>query len=163
MSYYETIDEDIKRAREILEKGRGGIDILTIHHPDGTTHTQRGNLGEGAIYGADIYAAYKLLESFVAEIERLQPWQDAIIDACVVDWILTKEHETDPRKAVNDLLAWQQQLALDPAISEPAAKLHTQIAEQTVEIERLRALVDAVGEKVCETALRLEKRVREKE
>src|SRR5262245_11187658 len=56
-------------------------------------------------------------------------WKDAIIDACVVDWIFTKDHETDPRKAVNDLLCWQQRIALDPAVSEDAAKLHARIAE----------------------------------
>ena len=56
-------------------------------------------------------------------------WKDAVIDACVVDWIFTKEHETNPRKAINDLLCWQQTLALDPTISEAAAKLHNRIAE----------------------------------
>lgn len=45
MPYYDTIDEDLARAKRILDNG--------------------------TIYGADIYAAYKLLESFVAEIERL--------------------------------------------------------------------------------------------
>lgn len=56
-------------------------------------------------------------------------WKDAIIDACVVDWVLTAEHENDPRKAVNDLLCWQQKLALDPAVSEDAAKLHALVRE----------------------------------
>lgn len=55
-------------------------------------------------------------------------WKDAIIDAAVVDWVYCKEHETDPRKAVNDLLAWQAQIALDPAVSKEAANLHQRIA-----------------------------------
>ena len=60
------------------------------------------------------------------------------------DWIFTKEHESNPHKAVVDLLAWQQVLALDPAISEPAAKLHARIAEleaaASSERERLKVL-----------------------
>jgi len=56
-------------------------------------------------------------------------WKDAIIDACVVDWIFAKAHETDPRKAVNDLLCWQQRIALDPAVSKDAADLHARINE----------------------------------
>jgi hypothetical protein len=54
MSYYDTIDEDLARAREILTRGFDGT--LTA---------------SGHIYGADTYAAYKLLESFVQEVERL--------------------------------------------------------------------------------------------
>lgn len=72
----------------------------------------------------------------VSDIEELLPpiahscaWKDAIIDACIVDFILTAEHENDPRRAVNDLLWWQQKIALNPAVSEEAAKLHARIAE----------------------------------
>ena len=54
-------------------------------------------------------------------------WKNAIIDACVVDWVLTKEHETNPRKAINDLLVQAQRIALDPAVSKPAAELHDRI------------------------------------
>jgi hypothetical protein len=53
MSYYPTIEEDLRRAKEILAKGKSAT-------------------GDGAIFGGDVYAAYKLLESFVDEIERLQ-------------------------------------------------------------------------------------------
>jgi hypothetical protein len=64
MPYYDTLEEDLTRAKQILEKGR----------PDDMPMPewwQRKVLG-GTIFGADIFAAYKLLESFVAEIERLQ-------------------------------------------------------------------------------------------
>ena len=69
MSYYPTIDEDLARAKQILEKGRDA-DV-----PLGTLSAALQaaiNKHSGAIYGADIYPAYKLLESFVAEIERLR-------------------------------------------------------------------------------------------
>ena len=55
-------------------------------------------------------------------------WKDAIINACIVDWVYTAEHETNPRKAVNDLLSWAQKIALDPAVSKEAYDLHAQIA-----------------------------------
>lgn len=63
MPYYDTIEEDLQRAKEILAEGR----------PDEVLHlgVMRAD-GGGSIYGKDIYAAYKLLESFVAEIECLQ-------------------------------------------------------------------------------------------
>lgn len=62
MSYYPTLDEDLARAKEILAKGKEelpedcnlAVCELTL------------------ISGADSYAAYKLLESFVSEIERLR-------------------------------------------------------------------------------------------
>ena len=53
MSYYPTIEEDLRRAKEILAKGKSAT-------------------GDGAILRRRRDAAYKLLESFVDEIERLQ-------------------------------------------------------------------------------------------
>jgi hypothetical protein len=64
MPYYDTIEEDLARAKEILEKGKADIpegvapEIFGVHAMGGT------------IYGADTFAAYKLLESFVEEVER---------------------------------------------------------------------------------------------
>lgn len=63
MSYYPTLDEDLKRAREILERGKAERSDPLIH--------DYVDLG-GTIYGADTYAAYKLLESFVAAIDTLR-------------------------------------------------------------------------------------------
>lgn len=65
-------------------------------------------------------------------------WKRAIIDACVVDWIFTAEHESNPRKAVNDLLCWQQKIALDPAVSKDAHDLHARIKELETALTRLR-------------------------
>jgi hypothetical protein len=48
MTYYPTLAEDLQRAKEILDRT------------------------EGALFGADTYAVYKLLESFVEAIEQLQ-------------------------------------------------------------------------------------------
>jgi len=80
--------------------------------------------------------ATKVNEWAVAEIERLRGFEDAIIDAAVVDWIYTEEYRTNPRKAVNDLLVWQQKLALDPAVSEEAAALHAEIEQLRLQINK---------------------------
>ena len=55
--------------------------------------------------------------------EKRNPWKRAIIDAAVVHWTLTKEHETNPWAAVNALLDMCAQMALDPLISGGAAEL----------------------------------------
>lgn len=76
MSYYSTIDEDLACAKEILaktwEERPGLVNPLPM------------------IWGADIYAAYKLLESFVAEIERLRADRKLAVDfLCEVGDALT--------------------------------------------------------------------------
>jgi hypothetical protein len=40
---------------------------------------------------------------------------------------------------VNDLLVWQQRIALDPAVSKEAHELHAEIARLNIEVARLRA------------------------
>lgn len=74
MPYYPTIDEDLARAKAILTEGRVDAELLQQPHVDAESDVYlqiRAHAG-GAIYGKDIYAAYKLLESFVEEIERLR-------------------------------------------------------------------------------------------
>jgi hypothetical protein len=61
MPYYETIDEDLVRAKALLAKGRPEVDEQSPTY---------GMVSGGAIYGADTYAAYKLLESFVEHIAQ---------------------------------------------------------------------------------------------
>lgn len=66
----------------------------------------------------------------LSEIDRLErelseasKWKEEVIDALIVNFIYTKEHENDPLKALTDLVEWEQKLSLDPKVSEPAAKL----------------------------------------
>jgi hypothetical protein len=94
---------------------------------------------EHAMWSAGSEELAKRIDELEAENKKLREWRDAIIDATVVDWIFTKEHETNPRKAVNDLLCWQQQLALNPAVSEAAAQLHARIDGLETENAQLRA------------------------
>ena len=71
MSYYRTLREDVERAKEILERGKGDPAGLLAHFPDAETRQRVQELIGGTIYGADIYAAYKLLESFVEVITTM--------------------------------------------------------------------------------------------
>lgn len=73
MTYYPTLEEDLARAKEILAKSAGKATHAFRPDHNGECLECDDWLDEHVdIAGADIYAAYKLLESFVAEIERLQ-------------------------------------------------------------------------------------------
>lgn len=66
-----------------------------------------------------------------ADEARAAPWKSAVIDQLVVAHILTAEHENDPLKAVQDLLAYHSDIAVDPRVSGAAAGLVEQAkAEQ---------------------------------
>lgn len=99
--------------------------------------------------GCNIFAGYKrscdcgLLDAskkLDAVILQLIAWKEAIIDAAVIDWVYTKEHEENPRKAINDLLCHAQRLALDPAVSEDAANWRKLNQDLQDEIDRLKSL-----------------------
>ena len=51
------------------------------------------------------------------------PWKTAVIDQLVIAHILTAEHESDPLKALQDLLAYHTDIAVDPRVSGAAATL----------------------------------------
>ncbi len=72
-----------------------------------------------------------------AEQER-DEWRDAVIDAAVVNWTYQKAHETDPRAAIHALLCQAQREALDPVISEEAAKLHAQLTASEQAREKIQ-------------------------
>ena len=76
-----------------------------------------------------------LLDALEAAERARDQWKNAVIDAAVCRWVYTAEHETDPRKAINDVLAWESRVALDPAVSEPAAKLDREITTLRARLE----------------------------
>ena len=63
------------------------------------------------------------LKSAEAERDADGPWKNAVIEQLVVAHILTAEHESDPLKAVQDLLAYHADIAVDPRVSGAAAGL----------------------------------------
>lgn len=51
-----------------------------------------------------------------------KPWRDAVENELIVAHILNESHD-DPRKAVQDAISWNVQVALDPAVSSDAQAL----------------------------------------
>lgn len=68
------------------------------------------------------------------------PWKLAVIDQLVIAHILTAEHESNPLKAVQDLLAYHTEIAVDPRVSGAAAGL----------VEQAKAEEREACAKVCE-------------
>jgi hypothetical protein len=63
----------------------------------------------------------------VKELRELQEFRDRVIDACVCAHIYVKEHDTDPKRALNDLMLWHQMVALDPAVCKDMADLRDKV------------------------------------
>lgn len=55
--------------------------------------------------------------------EKQNPWKRAIIHCLIINHILNARHETDPVRALADLIDWECKVALDPAVSEEARVL----------------------------------------
>jgi len=87
---------------------------------------------------------------------RRDPWKDAVIDQLVVAHILTAEHETNPRKALQDLLAYHCDVAVDPRVSEAAARLVEQARAE--ERAAILALIEAGLDRERETKAEAESR-----
>lgn len=56
-----------------------------------------------------------------AEPEALAEWKEAVIEACIVSCI--GFDESDPHGTLRNLLHWETQIALDPAVSSQARAL----------------------------------------
>lgn len=86
--------------------------------------------------------------------ERAKPneWKEAVIEKLIVSCIYQDKHDDDPMRALNDLLEWETQIALDPLVScqaqalidrgaaserakqaEPVARIHVQQDDDWVE------------------------------
>ena len=67
-------------------------------------------------------------------------WKSAVIDQLIIAHTLTVEHESDPLKAIQDLLAYHTEIAVDPRVSGAAAKLVERTKEACV-----KACMDEAG------------------
>ena len=95
---------------------------------DAAVRTLRWNKNVGAFeypVGTKLYAASAPAQPAqpAAGAVPADPWRDAVINELVVAHIYCKEHDSDPRKAVQDAITWNCQVALDPAVSSAAAAL----------------------------------------
>lgn len=50
-------------------------------------------------------------------------WKNTVLDELVCCHIYSGEHEDNPRKALQDVISWNVQIALDPQVSEDAQAL----------------------------------------
>ena len=60
-------------------------------------------------------------------------FKDAVIDKLIVNYIYTKAHDSAPKEALNDLLAFALKMALDPKMSSEAAQLVAEARAKVVE------------------------------
>lgn len=107
-----------KDLLEALKDCERVIDILWVSH-----HANRAD--------AALEKARAAIARAEASLDTPQPdadtlWKTAVIDQLVIAHILTAEHESDPRKAIQDLLAYNSEIAVDPRVSDAAALLAEQ-------------------------------------
>jgi hypothetical protein len=117
----------IDRARTELAKPEPVLPVLDCDEVEVPAY-HRGDAffvykeGYAAGWGAGIAAA--------VEPEQLNPWKAELIDALVCSHILQEEHCSNPRKALNDLIAWDIQVATDPRVSSTALQKPKLFAEE---------------------------------
>lgn len=80
-------------------------------------------MAESMRYATGCHDLDEEIFSLRARAEKAEQFRDAVIDALVVSGIYVEEHDTNPRKALNDLIRWEQKIALDPLVSSDARAL----------------------------------------
>lgn len=75
-----------------------------------------------------------------ADAPTPNPWKEVVIEGLVISHIYRNEHENEPRKALNDLICYHNDIALDPCVSSEAQAL---IDRGRAEAEDIRAQKDA--------------------
>lgn len=70
--HYDTIAEDLQRAKDILKSG--GLTEFDIPQAMDPEIRKRWLETGGTIFSGDIYAARQILKSFIEEIERLHAY-----------------------------------------------------------------------------------------
>jgi hypothetical protein len=64
---------------------------------------------------------YAQLAEFAAKLDG--QWKEAVLNELIVGHIYQAKHETDPRKAIQDAISWNTEIALDPQVSSDAQAL----------------------------------------
>lgn len=164
MSYYDTLDEDLDRAKEILLKGDAGTPLRLALGRDLTDEERKTHSG-GHIYGADTYAAYKLLESFVETIDQLRKQNDLLgagaeDSAKAIDAIVT-EANAYKREAEAHITAveqesdaaghgWGEALALNKILQDQLAEQRVQLREAETRLAELGFAVGLVAKPIVD-------------
>lgn len=116
-------DAELRYVRETLDKALPGMD-------------------EGAPIEAIARKVAAHIAAREAELAELMKWKERVLDELIVAHIYTKEHDTNPKKAIHDAIVWNCQVAIDPAVSSDARKLIAQ------ERERCAKVCDAYSEEL---------------
>lgn len=70
------------------------------------------------------------------KLAAAEEWREAVLNELIVAHIYTREHDANPRKAVQDAITWNCQVALDPAVSSDARALIAQERERAERAEK---------------------------
>lgn len=73
-------------------------------------------------------------------------FREAVIDELVAAHIYTREHDSDPKKAIKDAIDWNVEVALDASVSNSAAALRIKMLQ--TKLEKFNALLTKHG--ICE-------------
>ena len=117
----------------------GELVAFLLWHASGLGHCGHGKRGRLLL----TRAADLLAQRHPAPVleEAANPWKDALIDALVCNFLLTTENESDPKKALHDLISWETRLAMDPSINP--------LMRPVPVSERLPRPEDCDGERNC--------------
>lgn len=74
---------------------------------------------------------------------KLQAIVDQVEDVLVIDWVTVKDN--DYRKALNDLVCHNIQIALDPAVSDDARKSHEELRVLHYALENVCRCLSTLG------------------
>lgn len=83
---------------------------------------------------AEIYAYHTRAKPSVV----WDAWHEVVREGLIVNHIFQNDHDTDPKKAIADLIAYEVALALDPRISKEAQQLVDSGTTQCVPEEELK-------------------------
>jgi hypothetical protein len=110
---------------EDLEEAAALLRSLLAQEPVAWCHLEQWKSGQ--YWPDDCFGSQRLegtVPLYAAPVPAVDPeWKEAVIDKLIVSCIYRKEHETNPEKAINDLLEWEVTIALDPSVSSKAQAL----------------------------------------
>jgi len=61
--------------------------------------------------------------STVTTVHAVDRWKEAVVNELMTAHIYGSSHQHDPKKAIQDVISWHVQVALDPQVSSDAQKL----------------------------------------
>lgn len=160
---YTKVNEATRRANEVLKRSVHLIDVA-VHQKnlvleklnrladelksigDSYGYSADEESGDGALIPLDaaIAAVEEILESTPQSTPQ-SDWKAVVIDEMVTAHLPVTD-DTDPRQALHKLIRWHVSVALDPAVSEDAAKLRDTFKADSVRLrDELLILTNALG------------------